>query len=62
MPAQVKTTKKVLLTGDRPTGPLHLGHYIGSLLSRVKMQDEYESFIFLADTQALTDNFDNPEK
>ncbi len=54
--------KKVLLTGDRPTGPLHLGHLFGSLLNRVKMQDEYESYILVADIQALTDNFENPEK
>lgn len=54
--------KKRLLTGDRPTGKLHLGHYVGSLKNRVAMQDEYESFIMLADIQALTDNFSNPEK
>jgi len=54
--------KKRLLTGDRPTGKLHLGHYVGSLKNRVAMQDEYESFIMIADVQALTDNFDNPEK
>ncbi|MFT7184476.1 MAG: tryptophanyl-tRNA synthetase [Oceanicoccus sp.] len=54
--------KKRLLTGDRPTGKLHIGHYVGSLQNRVKMQDEYESFIMIADIQALTDNFDNPEK
>jgi tryptophanyl-tRNA synthetase len=54
--------KKRLLTGDRPTGKLHLGHYVGSLKNRVVMQDEYESFIMVADVQALTDNFDNPEK
>jgi tryptophanyl-tRNA synthetase len=53
--------KKKLLTGDRPTGPLHLGHYIGSLESRVKLQDEYESYIMLADVQALTDNFARSE-
>lgn len=54
--------KKRLLTGERPTGPLHLGHLIGSLLQRVELQDKYESFIIVADVQALTDNFDNPEK
>lgn len=51
--------KKNLLTGDRPTGPLHIGHYIGSLKNRIKMQSEYETYIMIADAQALTDNFDN---
>jgi len=54
--------KKRILTGDRPTGPLHLGHYIGSLENRVKLQREYETYILIADMQALTDNADNPEK
>lgn len=54
--------KKIVLTGDRPTGPLHLGHYIGSLKKRVEMQDEYEEYILIADVQAFTDNFDRPEK
>lgn len=54
--------KKRILTGDRPTGPLHLGHYVGSLANRVNLQDEYETFILVADVQALTDNFKNPEK
>ncbi|MFA5126388.1 MAG: tryptophan--tRNA ligase [Patescibacteria group bacterium] len=54
--------KKVILTGDRPTGPLHLGHYIGSLLNRVKLQTENNQFIMIADMQALTDNADNPKK
>ncbi len=54
--------KKILLTGDRPTGKLHLGHYAGSLKNRVKMQDDYETFIMVADVQALTDNYDNPQK
>ena len=54
--------KKRILTGDRPTGKLHIGHYFGSLQNRVKMQDEYESFIEIADVQALTDNFNNPDK
>jgi tryptophanyl-tRNA synthetase len=53
--------KKTILTGDRPTGKLHLGHYVGSLVNRVKLQDEYETFILLADVQALTDNFETPE-
>lgn len=54
--------KKRILTGDRPTGPLHLGHYVGSVAHRVKLQDEYETFIIIADIQALTTNFDRPEK
>ncbi|MCX7928745.1 MAG: tryptophan--tRNA ligase [Patescibacteria group bacterium] len=54
--------KKRILTGDRPTGKLHLGHYVGSLENRVKLQDEYEQFVLIADVQALTDNFDNPQK
>lgn len=54
--------KKRILTGDRPTGKLHLGHYVGSLANRVKLQDKYETFILMADIQALTDNFEHPEK
>jgi tryptophan--tRNA ligase len=56
--------KKVILTGDRPTGRLHIGHYVGSLKKRVELQNsgEYETFIMIADTQALTDNAKNPEK
>ncbi len=54
--------KKRILTGDRPTGPLHLGHYIGSLKNRLELQDQYEEFILIADVQALTDNFKTPEK
>src|SRR5437763_16972575 len=57
-----QTTKKRILTGDRPTGPLHLGHYVGSLVDRVRLQHEYDSYIEIADVQALTDNFDNPQK
>jgi tryptophanyl-tRNA synthetase len=56
---------KIILTGDRPTGKLHLGHYVGSLKRRVELQNsgEFEKiFIMIADAQALTDNFDNPEK
>ncbi len=53
---------KRILTGDRPTGPLHLGHYAGSLKNRVKLQDKYETFILIADIQALTTNFEHPEK
>lgn len=55
-------TKKIILTGDRPTGHLHLGHYIGSLQNRVRLQHEYQQFIMIADMQALTDNADNPDK
>jgi len=57
--------RKIILTGDRPTGRLHLGHYVGSLRRRVALQNsgEYEKIlIMIADAQALTDNFDNPEK
>lgn len=56
---------KIILTGDRPTGKLHLGHYIGSLSRRVQLQNEGNfdrMFVFMADVQALTDNADNPEK
>ena len=52
--------KKRILTGDRTTGKLHLGHYVGSLQNRVRLQDEYETFILLADVQALTTHFENP--
>lgn len=55
-------SKKVILTGDRPTGNLHLGHYFGSLKQRVEMQNDYETYIIIADIQALTDNFENPDK
>jgi len=54
--------KHVILTGDRPTGPLHLGHYVGSLRQRVALQRECKQFIIIADAQALTDNAENPEK
>lgn len=54
--------KKRIVTGDRPTGKLHIGHYFGSLANRVKLQNEYETFILIADVQALTDNFNNPKK
>ncbi len=54
--------RKRILTGDRPTGPLHLGHYVGSLASRVELQDQYDTFIIVADVQALTTNFDRPER
>ena len=54
--------EKIVLTGDRPTGPLHLGHYVGSLLNRVDLQNKYKQFVMIADIQALTDNFENPQK
>ena len=56
--------KKRSLTGDRPTGRLHIGHYFGSLKKRVELQEsgEYDPYILIADVQALTDNFNNPEK
>ena len=54
--------KKRILTGDRPTGKLHLGHYVGSLKKRVDLQNEYDQFVSSADVQALTDNFLEPEK
>ena len=57
--------KKIILTGDRPTGRLHVGHYVGSLQERVKLQnsgDYDEIYIMIADAQALTDNAEHPEK
>jgi tryptophanyl-tRNA synthetase len=56
------THKKYALTGDRPSGKLHLGHYVGSLASRVKIQDEYRQFVMIADAQALTDHAHEPQK
>jgi tryptophanyl-tRNA synthetase len=53
--------EKRILTGDRPTGPLHLGHYVGSLQNRVRLQYDYDTYILIADIQALTDNFEHPE-
>lgn len=53
--------KKRILTGERPTGKLHIGHYVGSLANRVKLQHEYETFIIIADVQALTTHFEKPE-
>lgn len=58
-------SNKVILTGDRPTGKLHLGHFVGSLKNRIKLQNEGdydEMYVMIADSQALTDNFDNPQK
>lgn len=54
--------KKIILTGDRPSGRLHLGHYIGSLSSRLKLENQFEQYVMVADVQALTDNFENPQK
>lgn len=57
-----KKAKPIILTGDRPTGRLHLGHYFGSVKSRVELQDKYDTYLLIADVQALTDNFKTPEK
>ena len=56
--------KRTILTGDRPTGRLHLGHYVGSLRNRVELQNtgKYNMYVFIADMQALTDNAKNPAK
>ena len=57
--------KNIILTGDRPTGKLHIGHYVGSLKRRVELQNSGkfdEIYVMIADAQALTDNFDNPDK
>ena len=65
MKEQERTNKKIILTGDRPTGNLHLGHYVGSLKNRVELQntgDYDDMYVFIADAQALTDNFNNPKK
>lgn len=56
------TTRSVILTGDRTTGALHLGHYVGSLRSRVELQHTHDQYVLLADSQALTDNADDPSK
>jgi len=53
--------KKRILTGDRPSGRLHLGHYVGSLANRVRLQNDYDQYVLIADVQALTDNFTNPQ-
>lgn len=60
----VETEKKrhTILTGDRPTGHLHLGHYVGSLRQRVELQHQHKQFVIIADAQALTDNAENPER
>ena len=54
--------KKIIVTGDRPSGRLHIGHYFGSIQNRVKLQEEYNQYVLIADVQALTDNFNNPDK
>lgn len=54
--------KKIVLTGDRPTGPLHLGHFVGSLKNRIELQKTHQQFIMIADLQALTDHADQPQK
>ncbi len=56
------TQKPVVLTGDRPTGPLHLGHYVGSLKNRLELEEKCTQYVMIADVQALTDNAENPEK
>jgi tryptophanyl-tRNA synthetase len=53
---------KIVLTGDRPTGPLHIGHYVGSLANRVMLQDHVTQYVMIADVQALTTNYEHPEK
>ena len=58
----VETVRPIILTGDRTTGPLHLGHYAGSLRNRVALQRTHQQFVLLADTQALTDNIADPER
>lgn len=63
-PQENPPKKIIVLTGDRPTGPLHLGHYVGSLINRLILQEnpKYSPYIMVADVQALTDNYNNPEK
>ena len=65
MEGETNRMKKIILTGDRPTGRLHVGHYVGSLSERVRLQNSGkfdEIYIMIADAQALTDNADHPEK
>lgn len=62
MPLALPAALPVALSGDRPTGPLHLGHYVGSLANRLLLQDTHKLYIMVADVQALTDNYENPEK
>ncbi|HEX2977745.1 MAG TPA: tryptophan--tRNA ligase [Candidatus Babeliales bacterium] len=54
--------EKIVLTGDRPSGPLHIGHYVGSLANRLILQQKYKQYVMIADVQALTDNFETPQK
>lgn len=61
MPSDTNS-RPVILTGDRTTGPLHLGHYIGSLRNRITLQATHAQYLLLADTQALTDNAQDPER
>jgi tryptophanyl-tRNA synthetase len=61
-PPGERRMRKTILTGDRPTGPLHLGHYVGSLRKRVELQREHDTYVLIADLQALTDNADEPER
>lgn len=56
------STSHIILTGDRPTGPLHLGHYVGSLQARVQLQEQHTQYVLIADSQALTDNMPQPHK
>lgn len=58
----IMTKKETILTGDRPTGPLHLGHFVGSLRSRVELQDSHDQFVMIADLQALTDHAKESQK
>ena len=57
----MSNSKKRILTGDRPTGALHLGHYVGSVANRVKLQEQYDSYIIIADVQALTTHWEKEE-
>jgi len=59
---ELKLTRERIVTGDRTTGKLHIGHYVGSLKNRVELQTQYETFVILADVQALTTHFDRPHE
>ncbi len=58
----MNTQRRRILTGDRATGPLHLGHYVGSLAERVRLQHEYDTLVLIADVQALTTHYDRPSE
>ena len=58
----MNTEKKIILTGDRPTGKLHLGHWVGSLKNRVELQDKFKTFIIIADFQVLVDHLEDSHK